>query len=75
MDALKLDAVVPTVELTKAFELEQFLHRQFTDKRLLGSEYFRLTEEEVQEAIAVCIAYDPDNSHQKTSLPKPMPQT
>jgi len=56
MDALKPDRVVHTIELTKAYKLEQFLHKQFTDKRIRGSEFFRLTDEEVQQAIAVCKA-------------------
>jgi len=57
MKELKPDAVIHTVELvelTNAAEIEKILHQRFANKRLPQTEHFRLTEEEVQQAIALC---------------------
>jgi len=51
MRELKPDKIVCTVEQANAIELEKFLHRKFADKRLPQTEYFRLSKNEVNNAI------------------------
>ena len=52
MKELDPDEIVATSEINNYEQLEKDLHKRYKDKRLKGSEYFRLSDEEVEDCVA-----------------------
>jgi len=60
-----------SIHLDNADRIENVLRRKFADKRVPQTDYFRLTEEEVQQAIAVCELNIPRRENTEPTKVKP----